>query len=99
MKQLGIMIDKISDERLEGALVYIGSSISLDDDNYIKVEEEIKRTKFTLTLGSKKILEVAAGTDIGHAAKVLNALVSIGYKSVVLEFNGKEYEAGNEDEP
>lgn len=92
MTKLGIVIDKVSKERLEGCLMYVGASLKIDDDGNIKVGQKAEKITFSLTFGSRNIIEVLPGTPYPSAQRVSSALRESGFENLVLMFCGHEYE-------
>lgn len=97
MKQLGILMDKVTTELLKGYLVATGVEVFLDDDSVIKAKEVICRTGFELTLEKKKVLTVDCGCNLSTAFEIGRTLMSIGYTDLVLVFNSKEYEVSEKE--
>ena len=94
MENIGIVITKYLEDRIEGYLAKADVSIELDSKKRIRVNPKIKKDFFTI-YSKDNIFEVASGTDISQAREIglalRNIIFSYPERDIKLRFNDKLY--------
>ena len=89
-KEVGIVLDKVSDDFVSGFYEILSISSEVDDNGVVQIKPEFLKQKFFLNLETN-ILETLAGTLDG-AKSVARKLEEIGYTDIKLLFSNELYD-------
>lgn len=92
LKKLGIVVKEIGEGYMLGELVSTGLTTSVKGDACIQTEEVIRRMPFLMkVINGYNLVETQLSIDLFLSKEICKELQNIGFKNVVLSFNGKEY--------